>query len=135
MKKVSIYFDGGCNPNPGEGYGSYDIVCSEDPSINCSVRRMSFGGAMTSNKAEYYSLLSALEWLSSWPGSRSGLGDMDISVFTDSKLLLNQVYGRWRIKKPHLKPLSNQVLVVLSLFGKWSINWHRREHNVKRFGH
>lgn len=56
----------------------------------------------TNNEAEYHSLISALKL--------SIVKKMNnISVYMDSKLVINQVQNKWKINFPHLQALKDQV--------------------------
>lgn len=144
MKHFALYFDGGCKPNPGRGYGSFEIMAGFHFSggYRWSVKkdRIDFG-KMTSNTAEYQALLCALECL--FENTLSGplvdrdvcRSDMRIQIFSDSKLVVNQLNNGWRSKRPHLTKMIECARTWLKQFGKWSIEWHSRKHNVERFGH
>lgn len=56
----------------------------------------------TNNEAEYRSLIRALE-------TTVALGIPRVSVFMDSKLVVKQVNGEWKINFPHLQALKNEV--------------------------
>lgn len=127
---VRIYFDGGCSPNPGNGYGSYQI-CSNVERLNHRVVRQKFGH-MTNNIAEWNALLCALEWLTDC-GNPSLVSVIEIR--TDSMLVCRQLLGQWKCKLWYLRELRDQCLELLRPFGNWKIYWHRRRENVMRFGH
>src|SRR5579859_3540265 len=98
MHVMRIYFDGGCKPNPGEGYGSYEID-GQPLLYRYRNSRVQFG-LMTSNLAEYHALLHAVKKL--WDDSRNGrvlslsashpicTARISLSIFSDSKLLVEQ---------------------------------------------
>lgn len=135
--KIKIYFDGGCIPNPGSGYGSFE--CSGDGLFHRSVRLSlsppgpQLQSQMTSNQAEYLTLIQALEWV-----LKNGTGDpadIELEIFSDSILVVNQLNGDWRIRKPHIRELSAAAARALAGFKSWRICWQGRENNVRRFGH
>ena len=130
MVQVQIYFDGGCQPNPGSGYGSYEVICHSNPEFRHKVSRQKFGH-MTNNMAEWNALLCALEWI----GERAPSGETQIDIFTDSMLVCQQLQGHWRCKQWYLRELRDGCLKLLYFCKKWSIKWHRRDNNVERFGH
>lgn len=129
LTNVEIWFDGGCWPNPGPAYGSYEI---KGEAIHHRVERQQFGEA-TNNQAEYMSLLCALEWVA----MNLDPASINLTIWTDSNIVANQVSGRWKpTKHPRLKPLLDAVLAILyPAFPYWSIRWAGRENNVVRFGH
>lgn len=123
--QIKVYFDGGYN---GQAYGSWQI---EGLAENKSVSRQVWNGLTTSNMAEYMALIEALEWLQTLP--KKSL--YSIEIFGDSMLVVMQVRGRWKVRKPHLKPLCQRAVDLLKAFPDWKINWHRRNKSVSRFGH
>ncbi len=128
MIPIKVYFDGGYNGTP---YGSYHIV-SEN--INLKVSRKVFepcDGISSCNTAEYLALLEPLWWLSEFSNTR----DFSLEIFGDSMLVVNQVNGKWRVKKQHLKPLCSEAQKLLKRFGSWDVRWHRRNNSVALFGH
>lgn len=126
---VQVYFDGGCEPNPGNGYGSYETVSDNAKYVNF-VSRQKFGH-MTCNMAEWNALLCALEWLT----EQAPLDTLEIEIWTDSMLVCQQLQEHWRCKLWYLRELRDQCLNLLRIAGKWSIHWYRRDNNVLRFGH
>lgn len=135
MLKLRIDFDGGCRGNPGDGYGSFDI---QSKIYSMRKLRMQFG-FMTNNVAEYRALRSALVTLliaaEEPPLLEVGMKNMDLRIWSDSKLLVNQVIGRFRCLNVGMKLERDIIREHLDKFGKWQIRWNRRENNVARFGH
>ena len=103
----TLIFDGGSHGNPGLGYGSYVLIRNKDGKQR--VKRLRFGEDMTSNEAEYRTLIAALEDLVSTI-RKAGRSPQDFSleVRGDSRLILYQVARRWKTKKLHLMPLRGQ---------------------------
>lgn len=127
--KYMIWFDGGCQPNPGQGYGSWQIIDQDGVQVQYRLKEQFW--YMTNNIAEYRSLNSALLWLITY-----GLTlNVDLEIRSDSKLVVEQVNGRWRVKNPNLKPIVQETKELLSHFPAWSLQWNPRQENVNRFGH
>lgn len=124
----TIWFDGGCKPNPGQGYGSWQIRDSDEALIQH--RQAEQYGYMTNNIAEYMALIKALEWLIAY-----GPNNSTLQVRSDSQLVCNQVVGAWRVKNPKLKPCVDRVRDLLSEFQNYEMDWNPRTENVARFGH
>lgn len=145
MYQFQLWFDGGCKPNPGQGYGSYEIGCSSGSSSYESKQSLIQFGFMTNNIAEYAAMIYGLKKL--WHDSKNGsvkrknteipifTRDIGLDIHSDSKLLVQQMNGRWRCKMAHLRELEDESRLLLKEFRHWSIKWLGREHNVKRFGH
>ncbi len=80
-------------------------------------------GLSTNNISEYRSVIAALEWAK---GKTAGC----ITIKTDSKLVVEQVLGRWKCKKPHLQPLwtrTKELIVEVDAI----IMWIPREENKR----
>lgn len=128
-----IVFDGGSQGNPGPGYGSYRIRTRggrED------LRRLTFDGAMTNNEAEYRTLIAALDDLI----SRIRRAGKDPSAFTveirgDSRLVLAQLQGTFRVRAPHLHPLWEAARERLRQFRAVKLVWQPRRASLAELGH
>jgi len=117
MKKIQ--FDGAAIPNPGEmGIG---VVLIEKSNIITKISKKlpNYG---TNNIAEYTALLTGIS-------KALELGWKHVMIEGDSKLVINQVKGAWKINKEHLKSLYAQVVKELSKFDSYTINWVPREKN------
>jgi len=126
MNIIKIYFDGGYGRI---AYGSYEI---EGEGCNHRFERMEHFGQNTSNTAEYRTMIAALKWL------RHNLADPNgaaLEIYSDSKLLVEQMSGRWKIKVLHIRELVIEAQMLLAVFPSRRFIWHRRHHNVARFGH
>jgi len=130
----TLIFDGGSLGNPGPGYGSYILVHNVDGKQR--VKRLRFGEEMTSNEAEYRTLIAGLEDLVSTI-HKAGRSPQQFSleVRGDSRLILYQVARRWKTKQPHLMPLRDKVEELLEEFGSITLIWQRREKSEKILGH
>ena len=90
--------DGGSRGNPGPaGYGA---VVRDAHSGEVLAERYESLGATTNNVAEYQGLIAGLETAADLaPGA-------DVQVRMDSKLVVEQMSGRWQIKHPAMRPLA-----------------------------
>ena len=68
-----------------------------------------FIGIRTNNEAEYQALIDGLKAVAQWNPDR-------LEIYLDSKLVVEQVKGTYRVKKPELKPLHQQVKELLGGF-------------------
>jgi ribonuclease HI len=109
--------DGGARGNPGEaGCG---IV------LEAGSRREEhtvYLGIATNNVAEYAALLAALE-------RAHALGLDELTVRSDSQLLVEQINGGYRVKAPHLKPLWLRARTLAAGLRRFSIVHVPRERN------
>jgi probable phosphoglycerate mutase len=118
--KVVIEADGGSRGNPGPaGYGA--VVWSADRSTVLAESKQAIGRA-TNNVAEYRGLIAGLD-------DALKLGATEAAVFLDSKLLVEQMSGRWKVKHPDLVELHAQARKLASRFDRVSFAWHPRERN------
>lgn len=126
----TIVFDGGARGNPGQGYGSYQIVSA---SGLLSHERLEYGDRVTNNQAEYRTLIEALTDLRDRLGRAAA--ETTVAVRGDSQLVVQQVNGRWKVKHPELQPLHEQARELLKGFRKTDVAWHRRDASVRVLGH
>ena len=80
-------------------------------------------GETTNNVAEYRALIAGLEAAAATP-SRA------VKVRGDSKLVIEQVAGRWKVKQPHLRPLVDRVRELLAGYDDVDLAHVRREFNT-----
>ena len=115
-----IFVDGACNGNPGP---TRIAVFSEDLHIETIIDT----GNGTNNRAEYQALIYALAIAQSV--------EDDITIKSDSQLLVNQMNGFYKVKSPSVKPLYEdaQKLIALriALFNNTTnIEWLPRAENL-----
>jgi ribonuclease HI len=128
-----IVFDGGSEGNPGFGYGSYAVIARDGRQ---RVRRLDFGDDVTSNEAEYDTLIAALGDMSERVeavGKRPA--DFTIEVRGDSNLVLRQVRGEWKAKNERMRHRRDVVRGLLSRFGGYRLVEQPREESVRVLGH
>lgn len=115
-----VYADGGSRGNPGPaGYGS--VVLSADGSTVLA-ERAAYLGRATNNVAEYSGLIAGLE-------AARDIGAADVSVRMDSKLVVEQMSGRWQVKHPDMKPLAARASELIREFGTVRFTWVARAQN------
>ncbi len=71
-------------------------------------------GNGTNNQAEYKALISALE-------SAKDFGN-ELECYSDSKLLVNQMNGEWKVKHTNMKTLWKTAIVLKDTFERISFN-------------
>jgi probable phosphoglycerate mutase len=97
-RSVVIEADGGSRGNPGEA--AYGAVLMDAVSGEVIAERAERIGIATNNVAEYRGLIAGLELYNEHtPGA-------DLEVRMDSKLVIEQMSGRWKIKHPDMRPLA-----------------------------
>lgn len=114
-----LYIDGASRGNPGHaGIG----VIIQDIEGRRVLERSRYIGETTNNVAEYFALITGLEEVCK-------LGARKIRVYSDSQLLVRQVKGEYKVKKPHLSKLHKKVLDLLKDFDSYDIIFIPRELN------
>ena len=108
-----LRFDGACRGNPGEG-GSAAVIYKNNEIIDkCYYYHPK---PVTNNVAEYYGLLGGLNMCIE-------KGYDNIFVEGDSKLVIEQVFGKWNCSHKNMIPLNNQIKKIkkqfVSIYGKW----------------
>ncbi len=114
-----VYCDGAARGNPGPaGIG----VLVTDESGRALATVSSGIGVATNNVAEYRAVLAGLEAAAELGGSR-------VLVRSDSRLLVEQLSGRFRVKNPTLIRLHGEVRQLLSRFAEVHFEHVPREQN------
>ncbi|WP_091572752.1 bifunctional RNase H/acid phosphatase [Micromonospora sediminicola] len=120
VRAVVIEADGGSRGNPGPaGYGA--VVRDPETGEVLAERSASIGTA-TNNVAEYRGLIAGLE-------AAAELGAVEVEARMDSKLVVEQMCGRWQIKHPGLRPLAAQAAGLVGRFAAVRFVWVPRERN------
>ncbi|MCX5382761.1 bifunctional RNase H/acid phosphatase [Streptomyces sp. NBC_00083] len=120
MRQFVVEADGGSRGNPGPaGYGAVVL----DPATGETLAEAAeFIGVATNNVAEYKGLIAGLRAARELdPAAR-------VRVRMDSKLVVEQMSGRWKIKHPDMKPLAAEAGRVLPP-SQVSYEWIPRERN------
>lgn len=101
MRTLIIEADGASRGNPGEA--SYGAVVKDEDTGELLAELAEYLGRATNNVAEYRGLIAGLEAAAAIdPAAR-------IKVRMDSKLVVEQMSGRWQVKHPDLKPLAERA--------------------------
>lgn len=138
MNKLTIHFDGGCRPtNPGNKYGSYEVLVNDNPIHKVSVLEL---GPGTNNEAEFDILIVALDWtLQALEAFGNDPNVFNLNVYTDSMVVFNRLLGRNRkaASEPQrrMSALTHQCLIRAVKFKSFTPHWNGREKNLTRFGH
>lgn len=112
--------DGGSRGNPGPaGYGAVVI----DPETGETLAEAAeYIGTATNNVAEYRGLLAGLR------AAHALDPEADVRVRMDSKLVVEQMSGRWKIKHPDMRPLAAEARSVFPP-SRVTYEWIPREEN------
>lgn len=121
--KLIVEADGGSRGNPGLA-GSGTVVLSADKSTTLKEIAYVVGTQASNNVAEYRGLIEGLR-------ASKELGASDVDVFMDSKLVVEQMSGRWKIKHPDMKVLALEARELASMIGSVTYTWIPREKNKR----
>lgn len=119
--KVIVEADGGARGNPGPG--GYGAVVRDAATGAVLAERAEGLGVTTNNVAEYRGLIAGLR-------AARELGATDVEVRMDSKLVVEQMSGRWQVKHPALRPLASEVAELAREIGSVRFTWIPRTSNT-----
>jgi probable phosphoglycerate mutase len=118
MRALIIRTDGAARGNPGPASAGAVLIDAtrpdaRDPAAAPDATISVFLGHQTNNVAEYTGVVRALELAAE-------LGAREVHLLLDSKLIVEQIHGRWRVKDAKLIPLWAVARQVLGGFDRWS---------------
>lgn len=115
---ATAHIDGAARGNPGPA--AYAVVLRRPDAP--TVEESDTLGKTTNNIAEYTALIRALELAAE-------LGVKDLTVFSDSELMVKQMAGEYRVKNVDLKDLYGAAQDLKKEFDRLTITHVRREEN------
>ena len=118
-RAVQIEADGGSRGNPGEA--AYGALLKDASTGEVIAEHAECIGVATNNVAEYRGLIAGLELFN------EHTPEADLEVRMDSKLVVEQMSGTWKIKHPSMRPLA-MAAQRLAPFGT-TYTWIPREQN------
>ncbi|MBA2530917.1 MAG: bifunctional RNase H/acid phosphatase [Nocardioidaceae bacterium] len=118
-QRVIIEADGGSRGNPGPA--AYGALVRDADSGEVLAQRAECIGVATNNVAEYRGLIAGLELLQ----ERAPRADVEVRM--DSKLVIEQMAGRWKVKHPDMRPLALHARRLAPSNVRWT--WVPRERN------
>lgn len=122
--KLIIYTDGASRGNPGPA--SYGFTISDEKG-KFLYEEGRYIGIATNNVAEYTGVLEALKYVKKTFSKQA----LQVELFADSKLVVEQLSGRFKVKSPHLKPLIEQIQILKLELGGAIHNHIPRLHNTQ----
>jgi phosphoribosylglycinamide formyltransferase-1 len=117
--EIIAYIDGGSRGNPGPAAAGFTLADSDGTQLQA---KAFFLGRATNNVAEYTSLVKALE-------AAKQIGAEQLTVFSDSKLLVKQINGEYKVKSELIRPFFRQAVNLLGEFKDWRVRHIPREKN------
>lgn len=120
--KLCIESDGGSRGNPGIA-GSGTVIY--DGARQKILKEMAYVvGKATNNVAEYHSVINGLR-------AAKEMGATEVEVYMDSKLVVEQMSGRWKIKHPDMAALAKEAQGLVREIGQVSFQWIPRKDNAR----
>ena len=120
MRKLIVESDGGSRGNPGPaGYGA---LVRDGATGEVLAERAGYLGIATNNVAEYRGLVAGLR-------AARGIDPAAVlEVRLDSKLLVEQMSGRWKIRHPDMRTLAS-IARSVAAGATVTYTWHARAKN------
>jgi ribonuclease HI len=128
MSEFIAFFDGCCEPiNPGGTMG-FGAIVTVNGNIIWQARGVSQPddehGQTSNNLAEYAGLLALLDYF-----IEAGLADTEIEVRSDSKLVIEQMAGRWNIGNGIYVQAAHKARELAARFTSLHFQWIPRAEN------
>ena len=117
--RVVVEADGGSRGNPGNA--AYGAVLKDAATGEVIAERAERIGVATNNVAEYRGLIAGLELYHQHAEGAA------LEVRMDSKLVIEQMAGNWRVKHPDMVALAQQAQRLAPSGARWT--WIPREQN------
>ncbi len=125
---INLFFDGASKSNPGiAGCGYFIEFVNDQGNIVHSFGGYKYLGTKTNNEAEYMALISGLLSIQ----KLSAHENKEINVYGDSRLVIEQVQGNWKINAINLQPLCEESKILASRFKKIKFEHIDRSLNSK----
>ena len=127
VERLLIRTDGASRDNPGPASAGGvlidasrpDATDPDAPPLSVVSRPL---GIQTNNVAEYTALVLALK-------EALRLGAKEVDLRLDSKLIVEQLHGRWRVKDPKMRVLHGEAKELLARFERWHATHEPRATN------
>ena len=104
MRILRLFTDGAARGNPGPAGAG--VVIEDEHGMRLAGQHR-WLGEKTNNEAEYLALIDGLRAIQQWKPDR-------IEIFMDSKLVVEQVNDRYRVKEARLKALHDQAKALMA---------------------
>ena len=120
MSYIEMYADGASRSNPGPSGIGVVIYKNKQEIYTIS----EYIGTKTNNEAEYLALLKGLDYLIEQD-------EQFVNCFLDSKLVVEQAKGNYRVKAENLIPLNQQLKSSINQFKEINFFHVPREKNTR----
>jgi ribonuclease H / adenosylcobalamin/alpha-ribazole phosphatase len=120
VPRFIVEADGGSRGNPGPA--AYGAVVRDAETGQVLAERAEYIGIDTNNVAEYRGLIAGLT------AAQEIDPDATVEARLDSKLVVEQLSGRWKIKHPSMRPLALRAREIMPV-DRVTYTWVPRERN------
>ena len=118
---VYINCDGACRGNPG--HGAIGIIIKDENKKTVLKEHKEYIGETTNNQAEYRAVIRALYLAKNFTNKK-------VFIFSDSKLIINQLTGVYKVKDYKLKKLCLEVKKLEKSVQSVKYTHVKREENI-----
>ena len=130
---LSVYTDGASRSNPGHAACAYLVgLEGKDP---FKTHQQYLGDKVTNNQAEYRGMALALAYLVELIASSPVEAFGDITVHSDSQLVVEQINGTWKVRHADLKAPCQECQEHLRILRERGqrvvLQWIPREQNSR----
>lgn len=122
LELATLWFDGACKGNPGRGGGGW-ILSTSSTTLGYGWNYIEH---CTNNEAEYDGLLKGLEFAATLKNIQFGR----LEIKGDSRLVVMQTGGKWKVSAQNLRPLCDQAKRLVSEFDSVKLEWIPRAQNA-----
>lgn len=125
--KVTVYYDGACEPRNPKGVATYGFVVYKDGvkvSEGKGLAAEPWSNGASNNVAEYTAMIRAFEWL-----LEHGYAGVEVLVRGDSQLSIMQMQGWYEVRAWRIIPLYERTVELAKKFKKVRFEWVPREEN------
>ncbi len=119
-RRIVVEADGGSRGNPGPA--AYGTVVRDGDTGEVLAELAEYLGVATNNVAEYRGVIAGLR------KAREIDADAEIEARLDSKLVVEQLSGRWQVKHPAMRELAKEAMTIWPP-GRVAYTWVPRERN------
>jgi ribonuclease HI len=125
--EIVVYCDGLCEPTNPNGIATYGFVIYKH-----GIRQyegsgvLGEGDGMSNNLAEYEALCKAVKYLKD-----NAMTDQEVTVKSDSKLLVNQMNGKWKVRKGLYVSKHKEARSLIASLENLEFQWVPREMNTE----
>ena len=118
-KFLRLRTDGASRGNPGPSGAGIVIEDADGMKLKAMHRWL---GTMTNNEAEYHALIDGLKAVQPWQPD-------ELEVCLDSKLVVEQMRGTYRVKEPRMQDLNARAKTLADSFARIEFRHVEREQN------